>query len=335
VAFMQELPFEEGRPLSPITEEGESSTELLDHSRMANHSPDCQVCMASLRNVEDDELDSQSDNEQLTNVSAHEPVADAPQDEDKGHRRILRAKNAKRAQRRRNMQNRARVPMDGQHLVSPTRNQPSKSERHGDTTLVSRTPGGGHRSWRNDNRQRNQDHPSARDNNEQEVQQPPRNQRGARHHDQDQLKANLHDAPTIDLMQKINEGRNAPLVIEARRRDHTGRHHDDDDSDRFPAFTTSITDKSYPTDFKPVGIPKYDGKENPRQWIRCYSVAIKVSGDPTSPKLSTSQWVWSPRPSRGLKASCQTPLTRGRTSSRLVNNFQGSMIRAGTRHDLS
>jgi hypothetical protein len=36
-----------------------------------------------------------------------------------------------------------------------------------------------------------------------------------------------------------------------------------------------------------------------------------------------------------LKASCQTPLTRGRTSSRLVNNFQGSMIRAGTRHDLS
>jgi hypothetical protein len=75
--------------------------------------------------------------------------------------------------------------------------------------------------------------------------------------------ANLHDTPTIDLRQKINEGRDAQLVIEARRRDCTGGHHDDD-SDRFLAFTTSITDKSYPKDFKPVGIPKYDSKKDPR-----------------------------------------------------------------------
>jgi hypothetical protein len=57
VAFMQELPFQEGKPLSPITEEGESSTELLEYSFIANHSPDHQVCMASFRNAEDDELD--------------------------------------------------------------------------------------------------------------------------------------------------------------------------------------------------------------------------------------------------------------------------------------
>jgi Asp/Glu/hydantoin racemase len=54
--------------------------------------------------------------------------------------------------------------------------------------------------------------------------------------------------PMIELKQKINEGRDTRLVIEARRRDRTGRHHEDDDSDRFPAFTTSITDKSYPKD---------------------------------------------------------------------------------------
>jgi hypothetical protein len=57
VSFTQELPFQEGRPLSPIVEEGKSSTELLDHSHTANHSPDCQVCMASLCYAEDDELD--------------------------------------------------------------------------------------------------------------------------------------------------------------------------------------------------------------------------------------------------------------------------------------
>jgi hypothetical protein len=68
----------------------------------------------------------------------------------------------------------------------------------------------------------------------------------------------------IDLREKINEGRDARLVIEARRRDRIGRSHDDDDNDRFPTFTTSITDKLYPKDFKPVEIPKYDGKQDPR-----------------------------------------------------------------------
>jgi hypothetical protein len=42
---------------------------------------------------------------------------------------------------------------------------------------------------------------------------------------------------------------------------------------------------------------------------------LKFQGDPTPPKLSTSRWLWSPHPSRGLKASSQTPSTRGRTSS--------------------
>jgi hypothetical protein len=37
VAFMQELSFQEGRPLSPIMEEGESSTELIEYSLRANH----------------------------------------------------------------------------------------------------------------------------------------------------------------------------------------------------------------------------------------------------------------------------------------------------------
>jgi hypothetical protein len=42
---------------------------------------------------------------------------------------------------------------------------------------------------------------------------------------------------------------------------------------------------------------------------------LKFQGDPTPPKLSTSRWLWSPHPSRGLKASSHTPSTRGRTSS--------------------
>jgi hypothetical protein len=109
---MQELPFREGRPLSPIAEEGESSTELLEYSLMANHSPDHQVCMASLCNKEDNELDPQYDNEQLADVSPDEATANAAQDEDEEHQRIRRIKNAKHAQRRRNVQNRALEPRD-------------------------------------------------------------------------------------------------------------------------------------------------------------------------------------------------------------------------------
>jgi hypothetical protein len=82
----------------------------------------------------------------------------------------------------------------------------------------------------------------------------------------------------IDLRQKINDGRDARCIIKGRRRDRPARYHDDDDNDRFPAFTSNITEKSNPKDFKPVGIPKYDDKQDPRQWIRCYSVAIEVSG---------------------------------------------------------
>jgi hypothetical protein len=68
--------------------------------------------MASLHNAEEDELDPQYDNEQLADVSDHEPTTDAPQDEDEEHQRIRRAKNAKQAQRGRNAQNHARVPRD-------------------------------------------------------------------------------------------------------------------------------------------------------------------------------------------------------------------------------
>ncbi|RLM99424.1 hypothetical protein C2845_PM06G27450 [Panicum miliaceum] len=56
------------------------------------------------------------------------------------------------------------------------------------------------------------------------------------------LRAKLN-ASTIDLRQKINDGRNARRIIEARRRDRPDRYHDADDSDRFPAFTSNITDR--------------------------------------------------------------------------------------------
>jgi hypothetical protein len=78
-------------------EEGDGSTELLEYSHTANNSPDRQVYMASLCNADDDELGLEYDDEQLADVSADEPMADAPHNENKEHQRIRRLKNAKHA----------------------------------------------------------------------------------------------------------------------------------------------------------------------------------------------------------------------------------------------
>jgi hypothetical protein len=108
VAFMQELSFQKGKPLSPISEGGEGSIELLEYSHTADNSTDCQVYMASLRNVDDDEPGPKYDEELLTDRSDDERTADASQDENEEHKRIQRLKNAKRAQRRCNGENCAR-----------------------------------------------------------------------------------------------------------------------------------------------------------------------------------------------------------------------------------
>jgi hypothetical protein len=83
---------------------------------MADNSPDCQVYIASLHNADDDESGPEYEDELLLDVSADEPTADAPQDENEERRRIRRLKNAKRAQRRRNAKNRARNPMYQRNL---------------------------------------------------------------------------------------------------------------------------------------------------------------------------------------------------------------------------
>jgi hypothetical protein len=78
VAFTQELPFQEGKPLSPISEEGEGSTGLLEYRHTADNSLDRQVYMASLRNGDDDDPGPEYDDELLADVSTDERKADAP-----------------------------------------------------------------------------------------------------------------------------------------------------------------------------------------------------------------------------------------------------------------
>jgi hypothetical protein len=103
VAYIQEQPYQEGRPLTSIAE-GEGHTVLVDSSsNSGEYSLECQVYMASTHDhVEGDEPRNQYDNELLADISADENTANAPQDKDEERRRVRRARNAKRAKHRRN-----------------------------------------------------------------------------------------------------------------------------------------------------------------------------------------------------------------------------------------
>jgi hypothetical protein len=87
VAFTQELPFQEGKPLSPIVEEGEGRIVLVNYSSNGVFPPQRHIYMASLHeHDDDDEPGREYDNELLADVSINECTTDAPQDEDEEHR---------------------------------------------------------------------------------------------------------------------------------------------------------------------------------------------------------------------------------------------------------
>jgi hypothetical protein len=73
---------------------------------------------------------------------------------------------------------------------------------------------------------------------------PPCSRHDARPQGEAPPEASLQNTPTVYLRKKINDGRDAWRIIEARRRDRPDTYRDANDSDRFSAFTSNITDRS-------------------------------------------------------------------------------------------
>ena len=67
----------------------------------------------------------------------------------------------------------------------------------------------------------------------------------------------------------------------------------DNDTDGFPAYSRHLRGFLLPKKFKPLGISKYDGKQDPKQWLRYYDLAIENAGVTTTPNASTSPSAWS------------------------------------------
>jgi hypothetical protein len=109
-----------------------------------------------------------------------------------------------------------------------------------------------------------------------------------------------------------------------------------DCSDRFPAFSACFSSYKYPEGFKPIGITKYDGKQAPQQWLRCYSTAIEVAGGSNITKVVYFPMALDPAPLMWLESLSNNSIDSWEWLKRVViDKFQGAIARAGTRHDLA
>jgi hypothetical protein len=146
-----------------------------------------------------------------------------------------------------------------------------------------------------------------------------------------------HQHPIEDLCQHINEGCDAWSVIDSRRKVCEEVETEDTDcNDRFLAFSARFSSYKYPEGFKPIGITKYDGKQAPQQWLRCYSMAIEVAGGSNITKVVYFPMALDPAPLTWLESLSNNSIDSWEWLKKVfIDNFQGAIARAGTRHDLA
>jgi hypothetical protein len=103
-----------------------------------------------------------------------------------------------------------------------------------------------------------------------------------------------------------------------------------------PAFTARFNSYKYPKGFKPIGITKYDGKQAPEQWLRCYSTAIEVAGGSNTTKVVYFPMVLDPAPLTWLESLSNNSIDSWEGLKKVfIDNFQGAITRASTHHDLA
>jgi hypothetical protein len=359
VAHLEPLPFQEGRSLATVAEE---SIKLVDAS--SDELISCQVLMA-----EEGKDDGDLPIIEYNAVSEDEATANTD-DENDADREARRTRNRARAARRRRVNERMRSmhrELDAEFATVSERgfrtpvaniarvtailernNDPNvrqalryaqrpwiqldqqnptstlREERLGESRRQahSRTAGGRPRPQRsNNNNGRRSQAPGGR-------QQPPPG---------DNPRQANHRSPPEDLRQRINEGRDARSVIDSRRKVREEVEIEGTDcSDRFPAFSARFSSYKYPEGFKLISITKYDGKQTPQQWLRCYSTAIEVAGGSNITKVVYFPMALDPAPLTWLESLNNNSIDSWeRLKKVFIDNFQGAIARAGTHHDLA
>jgi hypothetical protein len=86
----------------------------------------------------------------------------------------------------------------------------------------------------------------------------------------------------------------------------------------------------------PIGITKYNGKQAPQQWLRCYSTAIEVAGGSNITKVVYFPMALDPASLTWLESLSNNSIdSLERLKKVFIDNFQGAITHAGTHHDLA
>jgi hypothetical protein len=106
------------------------------------------------------------------------------------------------------------------------------------------------------------------------------------------------------------------------------------DNDGFPAFSSRLRNLLLPEKFKPLGITKYDAKQDPVQWLRCYALSIENAGGNNDTKCLYFPFYLDQAPLTWLESLEKYSIDKwDLLKDQFISNFTGAMERSGTRMD--
>jgi hypothetical protein len=108
------------------------------------------------------------------------------------------------------------------------------------------------------------------------------------------------------------------------------------DNDGFPAFSARLRNLLLPEKFKPLGITKYDAKQDPVRWLRCYALSIENAGGNNDTKFLYFPFCLDQAPLTWLESLEKSSNDKwDQLKDQFTSNFAGAMGRSGTRMDLA
>jgi hypothetical protein len=108
------------------------------------------------------------------------------------------------------------------------------------------------------------------------------------------------------------------------------------ENDGFPTFSARLRNLLLPEKFKPLGITKYDAKQDPVQWLRCYALYIENAGGNNNTKCLYFPFCLDQAPLTWLESLEKYSIDKwDQLKEQFTNNFAGAMGRSGTLMDLA
>jgi hypothetical protein len=131
----------------------------------------------------------------------------------------------------------------------------------------------------------------------------------------------------------LQGGFDARQKIEELRRKKASTSSDNDD---FPAFSARLRNLLLLEKFKPLGITKYDAKQNHVLWLRCYALSIENVGSNNDTKCLYFPFCLDQAPRTWLESLEKYSIDKwDQLKEQFTSNFAGAMGRSGTRMDLA